>query len=302
MKLEWLSPVKKKSLSSPPKKDDKTDKTNYRPVSTLPSISKIYERLLYSQIETFIENKLSHNQCGFRIGYSVQHCLIKMLEKWKSALDNKKHTGALLTDLSKAFDFINHDLMIAKLEAYGFEYKALKLIYSYLTNRYQRVNVNSEYSIWSRMQTGVPQGSILGSLLFNIYLSDLFLFFENKDIASYADDNTPYTDKDNMYQVIIELVENSKVLIDWINDNYMKANPDKFHIHLSSSQNELNDNITTINNDNIILNEGSEKLLGITIDNKLTFKDHVSNICKKASQKLHALARVSQYMDLLKEN
>ena len=101
-------------------------------------------------------------------------------------------------------------------------------------------------------------------------------------------------------RLIIELEENSKVLIDWINNNYVKANPDKFHILLSQSQNELNDNITTINIDNnIILNEGSENLLGLTIDNKLTFKDHVSNLCKTASQTLHALARVSQYMDLL---
>ena len=157
------------------------------------------------------------------------------------------------------------------------------------------MKVNSEYSTWSRIQTGVPQGSIIGPLLYNIYLSDLVLFFENKDIASYADDNTLYTDKDNMYQIIIELEENSKVLIDWINNNCMKANPDKFHILLSSSQNELNDNIATINIDNnIILNGGSENLLGITIDNKLTFKDDVSNLCKKASQKLHALATVSQ--------
>ena len=123
------------------------DKTNYRPVSTLPSISKIYERLLYSQIEIFIENKLSHNQCGFRKGYSAQYCLIKMLEKWKSALDNNNHTGALLADLSKAFDCINHDLMIAKLEANGFEYKALKLIYSYLTNRSQRGKLRIQHLV-----------------------------------------------------------------------------------------------------------------------------------------------------------
>ena len=105
-----------------------------QPVSILSNISKIYERLPFKQIEYF-EPILSKFQCGFRKGYSAQHCLLAMLEKWKSAVDNKRNFGALLTDLSKAFDCLPHDLLLAKLNAYGFSLPALRLVQSYLSNR-----------------------------------------------------------------------------------------------------------------------------------------------------------------------
>ena len=103
--------------------------------------------------------------------------------------------GALLADLSKAFDYIPYDLIIAKLEAYGFQIDALRLVYDYFSNRKQRVKLNETFSTWRDIEYGVPQGSIFGPLLFNIHLCDLFYFLDDLDIASYADDTTLNTVK-----------------------------------------------------------------------------------------------------------
>ena len=120
------------------------------------------------------------------------------LEKWKRAVDSGGVFAALLTDLSKAFDCIPHDLIIAKLAAYGFDTNALKLIHNYLSNRIWK---------WKDIFYGVPQGSILGPLLFNIHLCDLFYFLENTDIASYADDNTLYSAQKNRETQWLNLVK-----------------------------------------------------------------------------------------------
>ena len=128
--------------------------------------------------------------------------------KRKTAVDNRGIFAALLTDLSKVFDYSPHDLLTAKLAAYSFDTNALKLIHNYLPNRKQRVKVNSAYSIWKDIFYGVQQGSILGSLLFNIHLRDLFHFLENIDIASYADDTTLYSAQKNR-ETVINTIETS---------------------------------------------------------------------------------------------
>ena len=170
------------------KNGDRNDKANYRPVSILPSMSKNFEKLLLYQINDYMDPELSKFLCGFRKGFSAQHCLIMLLEKWKRSVDR-----VLLTDLSKAFDCLNHDLLIAKLHAYGFDNNSLSLIHNYLTSRFQRIRINSNYSSWSQILTGVLQGSILGVIFFNIYLSDLFLFAKDSEIANYADDNSHFS-------------------------------------------------------------------------------------------------------------
>ena len=146
---------------------------NYRPISILPVVSKIFEKLMCKQLSTHFENIFSKFQCGFRKNFVTQHCLLLMIDKWKKAVDKNKVFGAILTDLSKAFDCICHDLLIAKLHAYGLSLPALKMIQDYLMNRKQRTKIDNAYSYWQNILYGVPQGSIMGHLLFNIDLCDL---------------------------------------------------------------------------------------------------------------------------------
>ena len=202
----YPSLLKRADITPVHKKDSKSAKNNYRPVSILLNISKLYERIMFKQTSEYFENSFfSKYQREFRKGFSAQHCLVSMLEIWKSATDNKNSFGAFLTDLSKAFDCLSHDLLIAKLNAYGFSMSPLRFVHSCLKNRKQRRKINAEYSFWEKIMFKVPQGSILGPLLFNIFLRDLFLIMENINIASYTDDNTPYTTGNSIEEAIQKL-------------------------------------------------------------------------------------------------
>ena len=295
------SDLKFADLTPAYKKKSKNSKDNYRPVSILSNISKVYERCIYDQMEAYFETILSPNQCGFRKGFSAQHCLISLIEKWKKSIDNGGAFGALMTDLSKAFDCLSHELLIANLEAYGFDEKSLKLIYNYLSNRKQRVKINNSYSSWREILYGVPQGSILGPLLFNIFICDMFYFLENHELANYADDSTPYSAKRNqllliIYKLVIEELEtSSSILFKWLQTNYMKVNTDKSHLLLSG-----NVSLTSNIDNKLIKSENEQVPLGVTIDSNLSFEKHINNLCKKASQELNALARISGYINLQK--
>ena len=216
------------------KKGRKDNKENYRLVSILPTLSKILERILFEQISVYFDKFLSDQQCGFRKGYSTQHCLLNLLEKWKNSVDKGKVFGALLTDLSKAFDCLDHELLTAKLNAYGFTLPALRLIHDYLSNRKQRTKIDDNYSSWSEILFGVPQGSILGPLLFNIFLADLFFVLKDIDIASYADDSTPFIVENNIDNVIASLEQVSDALFNWFKNNRLKNNVDKCHVLVST--------------------------------------------------------------------
>ena len=157
-----------------------------------------------------------------------------MIEKWKKSIDSKDSFGALLTNLSRAFDCMPHELMIAKLDAYGVDLKALILISNYVRNRKQRYKINNSYSDWSDLLFCVQQGSILGPLLFIIFISDLVYFEENVDIASYADDNSPYCASHDIQTTINTLQNSSAKLFDWFSKNSMKANADNCHLLLET--------------------------------------------------------------------
>ena len=273
------------------KRGETTRKENYRPISILPTVSKVYERDMYNQIYNYIDKYLSPFLCGFRKGFGTQHCLAVMVEQWKKAIDLKEYAGGVLTDLSKAFDCLNHELLIAKLATYGFSESSLQLLYSYLSERKQRTRINNSFSSEETLTTGVPQGSILGPLLFNIFINDIFLYVPELNIANYADDTTPYTTEKSINSLLQKLEENSSKVMEWFRYNYMKPNSEKNHLIVTN----CDEACITVDN-NLIKASASVKLLGVTIDNKLNFNEHVSKICKKVSTKLHALARVANYM------
>ena len=200
-----------------------------------------------NELFSYFEDIFSEYQFGFRKGISAQQCLITLVETWKKYLDNNETFGALLTDFFKAFDCVNHELLIAKLHAYGLDNSSLRLIHSYLNNRRQRVRVDNEFNAWSDIKDGGPQVSILGFLFFNIHICNLFYKMRKWPIANYADDTTPYTGGKNTQDVIASLENCALVLFKWF------ENSDKSHLFLSTSTSST----ANINGD-IIKNSESE--------------------------------------------
>ena len=286
--------LKEAELSPLFKKDDSMNKVNFRPVSILVCISKIYEKAYSRQITTFFENILSASLSAFRKSYSCETVLIRLIEDWKLLLEKHQIVGAMLIDLSKAFDCLPHRLLLAKLNAYGLNDSACQLIQSYLLNRRQRVKIGECRSSWLNITKGVPQGSILGPLLFNIFLNDIFYIIDG--IYNYADDNT-ISRHGESFEIMKSLLENAtESALSWFKENEMQANPSKFQAFILGNYSRENATSFKIDGSNITPSK-SVNLLGIEIDDKLTFSNHISNICAKAGRQLSALRRLSKLLD-----
>ena len=164
--------------------------------------------------------------------------MLSLIERWRLCLDKQGFAGALLMDLSKTFDTINHELVIAKLHAYGFSIEAIEVRSSNLQERWQRGKINTNFSPWTKLFYRVPQGSVLGTMLFNIYINDMFFALNKIGICNFTDDTTQYVCDSTLKSVLEKLEHNSELAIAWFEMNYMKLNTDKCHLLISGNKTE----------------------------------------------------------------
>ena len=213
--------------------------------------------------------------CGLRKAHSTQHTLFKLLHSWKKELNNSGFICTIFMDLSKAYDCLPYDFIIAKFEAYGLSKKSLKLLLDYLEGRKQPLKIGSSYSFWSDVKIGVPQGSILGPLLFNVFIDNLFMFTENCKICNFVDDDTLYSYGMELFSILENLKHDMKTTLKWFRIKSLKANPRKFQFMILGKK-QSNKVKLKINSIVIIIGIDTVELLGITIDNKQTFNEHIN--------------------------
>jgi hypothetical protein len=278
------------------KTGDPTLTSNYRPISILPTIGKVFEKVVFRQLSNYLttNNIISPNQFGFREGNTTNDAITTFLECIYENLNNKKSSILTFIDLSKAFDSVNHDILIEKLRHYGIRNTALNWFKSYLTNRSHYVTINNICSEFRTAGFGVPQGSILGPILFLLYIND-FNNCHNALSYQYADDTTIITSDNN----IERLYENTNSELEKIH-NWLKAN--KLSLNLSKSvymiiSNKSNLAIQNVAINNISLQQVTEaKVLGIMLDNKLSFKSHIEHVGRKISKITYIIYRMKSYV------
>ena len=285
--------MKKAEVSPVFKKKCPMTKENYRPINIVSVFSKVFEAIIAEQIEHYMNAHFNDLLGAYRKGHGCSQVLTYAVDIWKRALDRNHYVATLFMDLSRAFDSIPHVLLITKLKAYGFSENACQFMTSYLKGRQQRVKINGTFSDWAGTTKGIPQGSCLGPLLFNVFINDIFSHIKACKIFNYADDNSLSATNEKLDIAIDHLISDTKIAIEWFQNNFMKVNPEKFQIMFISPFDTNLDmpNEITINDTCKIQPSTEVQLLGMNIDNKLNFDNHVRSLCKKASKQLKVLYR-----------
>lgn len=268
------------------KSGDKTLPKNYRPVSILPVFSKVLEKLACNRLETFCNenNILCNSQFGFRKNRTTETALITLTEAIIKAMENKQHTVGVFLDLSKAFDTIDHTILLSKLQHYGIRGNALNWFKSYLSNRKQYVQYNYVNSNLQSLSCGVPQGSILGPILFLLYINDIVNSSSFLNYILFADDSNMYASHSSLNTLITRINEELRSVNGWVLSNKLTLNFSKSHYMIFSRK--KNNPITTsiIIGDNILKHENVTKFLGVMVDDKLKWTCHIQSIVSKLNK------------------
>ena len=282
------------------KKDDQTQVTNYRPISLLPSIFKVLEKIVYKRLSSFLlmNNILNSSQFGFRKNSSIEFAIIHLLDKIVDSLSRKEHIIAILMDLSKAFDTIDHNILLHKLNDYGIRGIALSWFRSYLSDRQQYVFINNKSSsMLDMIQCGVPQGSILGPLLCLIYVNYIINSSSILSFIMFADDINVLFSHKKLPNLIATLNSELSNISSWLKCNTLSLNISKtnsVHFQTTHSNPEFQYNVKI---DDLSLDrKDSTKSLGITIDKHLSWNPHLCSMSSQIAKGIGILYRIKKLL------
>ena len=282
------------------KEGDRNLASNYRPISVLPVISKVMERLIHDQVYDHIREHglLSEAQFGFRKHHSTTTCILKLLDHIYLNMDKGMMTGVVFLDLKKAFDTVDHEILLHKLISFNLSVESVLWFKSYLSGRRQSVKSKGIKSDYLPIKCGVPQGSILGPLLFIIYINDLYKYLTECSISLYADDTALYTSAKTQIEIMLNFQLELSLVQEWLNANKLTLNASKTKYvifgsrHLLTTKPDLN-----LVGGNKIERVSSMKYLGVILDEFLTFDEHINYILTKSSKKLGILRRARDYLN-----
>ena len=283
------------------KKGEHSDMNNYRPISILSHLNKIFETIISKQIKDFLKkhNILYKYQYGFRENHSTDHALINIVDSIKISIDDGKLAGGIFVDLTKAFDTVNHSILLEKLKNIGIRGIPHNLMKSYLTNRTQYVQIGSTKSSCLPITCGVPQGSVLGPLLFILYINDLANCCILGKISIFADDTAIYfecSNKDELTRIGSIIMSD---LDKWFNANLLTLNTDKSFFCIFRKRTKIRNIPDKINfNNKSISRTTSIKYLGITIDEFLNWNNHISSLCKSLKSFFSVFYNIRDYLFL----
>ena len=283
----------KKAIVTPlPKDGDLSLCTNYRPISQLPLPGKILEQIIHNRIDTFCNNNniLNENQGGFRKNHSTISTVASFTDELYDAMNNKKFSLAVFIDLSKAFDTVNHNILLQKLTKLGIRNKCLDLITNYLSDRCQKTVVNGIESDHKTISCGVPQGSVLGPLLFLFYINDLCNIITNCKPYLYADDTVLVTSAPNVYTAHLNLQHDLENVTNWCKGNKLSINVKKTKGMLLGTRSMVKKrtNVPPLKIQNSTIDLVFQyKYLGVTIDEILSFRSHLNNTIKIVTKSLY---------------
>ena len=275
--------------------------SNYRPISLLSNLNKIFEKLMYKRIYAFLEkyNILYDLQFGFRAKHSTTHALISITEKIRSALDAGKVTCGIFIDLQKAFDTVNHEILLKKLYHYGFRGKINDWFRSYLSERKQKVTINGFVSENKVINHGVPQGSVLGPILFLLYINDLHSCIKHSTTYHFADDTNLLNISSNYKTLTKEINKDLKSLVMWLSANKISLNNDKTEIIYFHKANNVipSDNKIKLNGKRLLPSK-KIKYLGVYLDETLSGESHCEELIKKLNRANGMLAKARYFVPL----